>query len=46
MVKAIQERNAVNEIRQDILTGKVLDFLEINAKIEEVAPLPAATPAA
>ncbi len=46
MVKAIQERNAVNEIRQDILTGKVLDFLEINAKVEEVAPLPAATPAA
>lgn len=46
MVKAIQERNAVNEIRQDILTGKVLDFLEINAAVEDVAALPAATPAA
>lgn len=46
MVKAIQERNAVNEIRQDILTGKVLDFLEINAAVEDVASLPAATPAA
>jgi trigger factor len=46
MVKAIQERNAVNEIRQDILTGKVLDFLEVNAAVEDVAALPAATPAA
>ena len=46
MVKAIQERNAVNEIRQDILTGKVLDFLEINAAVEDVASLPAAAPAA
>jgi trigger factor len=45
MVKAIQEKNAVGEIRQDVLTGKVLDFLEINAKIEDVAPLPAAVPA-
>lgn len=42
MVKMIQERNAVGEIRQDILIGKVLDFIEINAKIEDVAPLPAA----
>lgn len=40
MVKAIQERNAVGEIRQDILMGKVLDFLEMNAAIEDVAPLP------
>jgi trigger factor len=40
MVKAIQERNAAGEIRQDILMGKVLEFLEINATIEDVAPLP------
>lgn len=45
MVKAIQERNAVGEIRQDILIGKVLDFLEMNAQIEDVAPLPPAAPA-
>jgi len=42
MVKLIQEKNAVGEIRQDILTGKVLEFIEINSKIEDVAPLPAA----
>lgn len=42
MVKAIQERNAAGEIRQDILMGKVLEFLEINATIEDVAPLPEA----
>jgi hypothetical protein len=35
-VKAIQARNAVGEVRQDILVGKVLEFLEkINAVIEE-----------
>lgn len=43
MVKVLQERNAIPEIQQDILTGKVLDFIELNAKIEEVA---AAAPAA
>ena len=46
MAKAIQERNAASEIQQDILMGKVLDFLEINAAIEDVAPLPPAAPAA
>ncbi len=46
MVKAIQERNAASEIQQDILMGKVLDFLEINAAIEDVSPLPPAAPAA
>jgi len=45
MVKAIQERNAVGEIRQDILMGKVLEFIEINAAIQDVAPL-APAPAA
>ena len=38
MVKVLQERNAFPEIQQEILTGKVLDWLELNAKIEEVAP--------
>lgn len=42
MVKAIQDRNAVGEIRQDILNGKVLDFLEMNAAIEDTAAIPAA----
>ena len=44
MFKTLQERNAFPEIQQEILTGKVLDFLELNAKVEETAPLPAATP--
>ena len=43
MVKVLQERNAFPEIQQDILTGKVLDWLELNAKIEDVAALPPAT---
>lgn len=43
MVKVLQERNAFPEIQQDILTGKVLDWLELNAKVEDV---PAAAPAA
>ncbi|MBN9690059.1 MAG: trigger factor [Verrucomicrobia bacterium] len=53
MVKTLQERNAFPEIQQDILTGKVLDWLELNAQIEEVpagstaaAPAPAEAPAA
>ena len=44
MVKTLQERNAFPEIQQDILTGKVLDFIELNAAVQEVAP--AAAPAA
>ncbi len=44
MVKMIQEKNAVGEIRQDILTGKVLDFIEMNSTIEDVAPLPVSNP--
>jgi trigger factor len=43
MVKVLQERNAFPEIQQDILTGKVLDFIELNASIEEGIP---AAPAA
>lgn len=42
MVKTLQERNALPEIHQDILTGKVLDWLELNAQIEEVPATPAA----
>jgi trigger factor len=46
MVKAIQERNAVGEVRQDVLTSKVLEFLELNAQIEDVLPTqPDAAPA-
>lgn len=43
MVKVLQERNAFPEIQQDILTSKVLDWLELNAKVEDVAALPPAS---
>jgi trigger factor len=43
MAKTLQERNALGEVQQDILTGKVLDFIEVNAVIEDVAaPVPQA----
>jgi trigger factor len=43
MVKVLQERNAFPEIQQEIITGKVLDFVELNAAIEDVlTPAPAA----
>lgn len=37
LVKQLQERNGLAEIHQQILTSKVFDFLELNAKIEEGA---------
>jgi trigger factor len=41
MAKTLQERNAFQEIAQDIVTGKVLDLMELNAQIEDVvAPAP------
>jgi len=46
MVKAIKERNGFPEIQQEILTSKVLDFLELNARIEEVPAAAQETPAA
>ena len=49
MVKTLQERNQFPELQQDILTGKVLDWLELNGQIEDVVagiPTPASTPAA
>ena len=46
MVKVLQERNAFPEIQQDILTGKVLDLIELKATIADVAPAPAPAPAA
>ena len=46
MVKVLQERNACPEIQQDILTGKVLDLIELKATIADVAPAPEPAPAA
>ena len=38
LVRQLQERNGLNEIRQEIVNAKVLDFLELNAKVEEALP--------
>lgn len=36
VAKALQEQNAIQEIAHEVLTSKVLDFIELNAKVEEV----------
>jgi trigger factor len=42
-VKKLRERNALAGIEEQVITGKVLDFLQLNAKVEEeTAPAPAA----
>ena len=41
-VKQLQESNGIAQIHEQIIIGKTLDFLELNAKIEEVAPAPVA----
>lgn len=38
MVKQLQERNGVAEVQEQIISAKVLDFLEQNAKVEETLP--------
>ena len=40
-LKQLQERDGLSEIQEQILTSKVLDFLQLSAKIEEV---PASSP--
>jgi len=37
-LKQLQERDGLPEIQEQILTSKVLDFLQLSAKIEEVPP--------
>ncbi len=43
LVRQLQERNGILEIRDQIVNSKVLDFLQLNAKTEEVAA-PVANP--
>src|SRR5439155_1166770 len=38
MVKQLRDRNGFGEIEEQIMSEKVLDFLELNAKVEEVLP--------
>jgi trigger factor len=36
LAKQLQERGGLNELHQQILSAKVLDFLELQAKVQEV----------
>jgi trigger factor len=38
MVKQLRDRNGFGEIEEQIISAKVLDFLELHAKVEEVLP--------
>ena len=41
LVKQLEERNGFGEIQEQILSAKVLDFLQLNAQVEDVAAAPA-----
>jgi trigger factor len=36
-IKQLQEKDGIGEIQEQILTAKVLDFLQLHAKVEEVS---------
>jgi FKBP-type peptidyl-prolyl cis-trans isomerase (trigger factor) len=38
MVKQLQERNGFAEVEEQIVTSKVLDYLEEHARFEEILP--------
>jgi trigger factor len=40
LIKQLRERNGLAEIHEQILSSKVLDFLQLNAKIEEIQSPP------
>lgn len=46
LVKQLQENNGIAEIQEQIISAKVLDFLELNAKVEEVPAAAAEAPKA
>jgi len=46
MIKQLRERNGIVEIHEQILTGKVLDFLELHARVTEAVPTLPDAPAA
>jgi trigger factor len=43
-VRQLEEKNGIEEIREQIVTAKVLDFLQLHAKIEEGTAGPAGNP--
>ena len=47
-IKELEKKNAINQVAESVLSEKVIDFLQQNAKVEDVAPAdpaPAPTPA-
>ena len=38
LTKQLRDRGGINELHEEILTTKVLDFLELHANVEEVLP--------
>ena len=36
-IKQLQERDGVGEIQEQIMTAKVLDFLQLHAKVVEIS---------
>jgi trigger factor len=46
MVKELQKRNAIPEIAQEIVTSKVLDFIELNGQVEDYVAASNPAPAA
>jgi trigger factor len=40
LIKQLKEQGRIADIHQEILANKVLDFLELNAQVEETAPEP------
>ena len=38
MAKQLKERNGISEIQEQIISSKVVDFLELHAEIEDVLP--------
>lgn len=42
LIKELEKRNAMDQINQEILTGKALDFLASNASVETVSAQPEA----
>lgn len=46
MIRQLQDRNGIQQIAEQIVTNKVLDFIELQAKVEEVLPTSEPTPSA
>ncbi|MBI4660329.1 MAG: trigger factor [Verrucomicrobia bacterium] len=43
LTKQLKERGGINELHEELLSTKVLDFLELHAHVEEISASPAAS---